>query len=461
MPRVGPRLVPLGLALAVIAASGACQEAQREATPTKAEPAAPATVAAAKVRSSLTAEELEKCLSKERVDPASTQVGYTSLESWIAAQVEQLRELDIENPSNVDLLEDQAFERAASAGRKAASPQSDRVTKWLAWALGLTPHGIDVNYFIGGEGAELLAGFYDPKDQRVVVRTDGEVDGEEGVVLAHEFAHAATDQSIGLPQTIGRHVIDDAALAKRAISEGDATLLELRFVSRFTPRKQARKAIQPHLGWEGRYRKERANGAPYLFIDSFMFPYQWGLSFVCRVFRERGWKGVDRLYENPPVSTSQIMFPERYLKNERIPRPAPMKKLPAPFKSRARAAIGAAQLKALFEAPLDSEKRSLGNPLGRAASLASGAYELWVDEEDDETSALAVSLVEHADHRGVLCSSMLTWYQRAFFDAEREVIADGTVAFSDAGQRAVIACSGRNVKIGIGPTEEIARRLAT
>jgi hypothetical protein len=42
------------------------------------------------------------------------------------------------------------------------------------------------------------------------------------------------------------------------------------------------------------------------------FPYFWGLNFVRSLYLEGGWAAVDAAYQNPPLSSEQILHPERY-----------------------------------------------------------------------------------------------------------------------------------------------------
>jgi hypothetical protein len=47
-----------------------------------------------------------------------------------------------------------------------------------------------------------------------------------------------------------------------------------------------------------------------------VFPYEKGLSFVLALFQEGGWSAVNAAYANPPLSTEQILHPERYPSDE-------------------------------------------------------------------------------------------------------------------------------------------------
>ena len=198
---------------------------------------------------------------------------------------------------------------------------------------------------------------------------------------------------------------------------------------------------------------------PYLLIDNALFPYRWGLGFTCWVFKEKGWQGINRMYASPPTSSAQILFPERWLNGEE-PRRTPRLVQPGSvWDARDQGQIGAAHLKALFEAPGDDEKQSLSRPLSRAASWAGGFYKVWTVGLTAREYAMGLSLVEHEDFDGLLCSSMRKWYQAAFPDARPELIDDGVLELDGRKQDAVLSCEGGTVMIGIGPYFKISRAI--
>jgi hypothetical protein len=408
-----------------------------------------------KVRSQLAVDQVTPCLQDQQV----TGTIYTSLGpvGYAASQVKSIRELDFQIPSLVDLVGNKDF-ATEFAHQPAARRSEDFVTRRVAWAMGLTPHGLDADYFLQGEGSDLIAGFYDPRDQRIVVRTKGDYD-DELVTLAHELTHAATDELFGIPLDNRGRLIDDERLAETAVTEGDATLVAAQYLSRVAPVASMRRYVKASLSYEGQYKPQRRAGIPHMVVDHFSWPYQWGFAFVCKVYRERGWAGVNRMYDHPPLSSAEIMFPKRYLSGQIPETPPALGLLNRPWRRSAQASIGAAHLKALFEAPGDVGKRALTNPLGRASAWDGGHYELWVNADSDD-EAMGVALVERRSSHDVLCASMHSWYRKAFFDAEAEAIADRTVAYKDENQTAFISCSGRNVIVGIGPDLATAQAVA-
>jgi hypothetical protein len=407
-----------------------------------------------KVETALKVREVTPCLEKRQiVGPIYTSLGPVD---YAATQVESIRDLDFTVPDNVDLPDDEGFARLY-ADQPPPVRSEDFVTRRMAWALGITPHGLDADYFLQGEGgSNLIAGYYDPKDQHIVVRSDGTFD-DELVTLTHELTHAATDELFGLPYDERSRMIDDRALAANAVTEGDATLVAARYLSRVAAEGPMKRFIRASLGSSG-YKSQRDAGVPHMVLENFSWPYQWGLAFVCKVYRERGWDGIDKLYDHPADGTAEIMFPERYLDGEKPAVPPDPGKLGPPWERSARAEIGAAHLKALFEAPGDVEDRALSKPVARAASWNGGTYELWVDDDGEE--ALGLTLVEREDFRNVLCRSMHEWYRAAFFDATATVVGRFAVAYEDADQSAFISCDDGIIRLGVGPDSEIAKTVS-
>jgi hypothetical protein len=46
---------------------------------------------------------------------------------------------------------------------------------------------------------------------------------------------------------------------------------------------------------------------PDYFVDQLFFPYADGTAYVRRIVKSQGWAGMDRLWKNPPLSTSEIL----------------------------------------------------------------------------------------------------------------------------------------------------------
>jgi hypothetical protein len=182
-------------------------------------------------------------------------------------------------------------------------------------ALGLIPadsslRALTLDMLSGG-----VVGFYrNDQGKLYVVSKTGLPGAGERITFAHEFDHALQDQNFSVFKD-QEGVLDqsDRILARQAIYEGDATLLmTLWAAAHFSPQDMlaylalsADPATQAVL-----------DRTPPFLRDLLLYPYTTGLSFVQAAQVRDGWPGVDDLYRRMPVSTEQVLHPEKYTANE-------------------------------------------------------------------------------------------------------------------------------------------------
>lgn len=160
-----------------------------------------------------------------------------------------------------------------------------------------------------------VLGFYDSDtDQMSVLDRAPPDSGLFKMVVAHEYAHALQDARFGLKETDdltgGENL--DLQLAYTAFVEGDASITGLKAFEALAThrdrndlRRSAGKTEYPGLHTTEYYLKEL-----------FDFPYKHGVPFVETLLERGGWDRVDLAYNNVPVSTEQILHPQKYLKYE-------------------------------------------------------------------------------------------------------------------------------------------------
>lgn len=155
-----------------------------------------------------------------------------------------------------------------------------------------------------------LFGFYDTIDRVFVIvqRPDGvEI---EDLVLGHELVHVMQDQAFDL-SLIRASGLDngDVVAAMQCLVEGDATYTEL-LASRGEGAQSADlRELVPGI-WPDSPSPSDTGGIPLALIEQTLFNYTVGARFVQAV-RGRGWDNIDRLYASPPLSTEQILHPEK------------------------------------------------------------------------------------------------------------------------------------------------------
>ncbi|HEV7842044.1 MAG TPA: hypothetical protein VGO69_00030, partial [Pyrinomonadaceae bacterium] len=138
-------------------------------------------------------------------------------------------------------------------------------------------------------------------------------------LLTHEFTHALQDQHFDLMKLLVVRPYDfDRTEALFAVIEGDAMNVQRRAEEGDA---YGRKSLEEITKQERErfqfYRKEVGQLFPPLLIETFSFRYRDGARLVEEVRRKNGVGGVNELFSRPPVSSEQILHPEKYFQNER------------------------------------------------------------------------------------------------------------------------------------------------
>jgi len=180
--------------------------------------------------------------------------------------------------------------------------------------LGLIPRATSFTRLHTDRYASARIPTYDPQGKRLVVPELVPL-GELKPALPHAIAHALADGRFGFRRTLqigadGHHRLSgDAERARLALIEGDATLTELELSD---PRETflAPRALQALVG---RARQGTTDGDESSWLTALgQFTHIDGLLFVARVRARQTWRAVDRLWDDPPASTEQVLHPERY-----------------------------------------------------------------------------------------------------------------------------------------------------
>lgn len=159
-----------------------------------------------------------------------------------------------------------------------------------------------------------IVAFYDEMDSKSIYYISfkkGPLSDLNSMVLAHEIRHALQDQHFNISKYFqGLSDFDDRRMAILSVIEGDANLLMLQFAG-----------LDPSLFIAFSEKIPLANlnltpgseNIPLILKNSLVFPYFSGLKFVYKVFLRGGWDEVNRILLSPPVSTEQIIHPEKFI----------------------------------------------------------------------------------------------------------------------------------------------------
>ena len=248
----------------------------------------------------------------------------------IEAQVIEIRGLKPTRPVDRQFIDESQLRTLITQQFDAETPPAYlAANERLYKALGLIPidaklRDLTLDLLSGG-----VAGFYRSDQNKLyVVSKTGTPGVIERFTFAHEYDHALQDQNYTVfKDQVGVRDQSDRLLARQAVYEGDATLVMTQW---------AVKALSPQdLTELVALSADPANAAllarmPPILRETLLYPYTTGFSYVQRAQSSGGWAAVNKLYERMPVSTEQILHPEKYAASE-----APVKvSLPADLATR-------------------------------------------------------------------------------------------------------------------------------
>ena len=185
-------------------------------------------------------------------------------------------------------------------------------------AVGLWPDGPSLVDEYLSVAKEEVIGFYVPHDRVLYIVRDAPIpfwgrvlsffvqrDAVREVVIGHELIHALQHQNH--PDLVEHERFlkdqDDLGSALDATIEGDATFYSLKVPDPPIPPSDPT-SFREAMEHDASSRAEGAlAGAPALLREGLYFPYAWGYRLS---YEERG-----ALLDDPPVSTEQVLHPER------------------------------------------------------------------------------------------------------------------------------------------------------
>lgn len=191
-------------------------------------------------------------------------------------------------------------------------------------AFGLIEPGFDMINFYQDLLSETVLGQYDDENMRMdVVQGPGSggsngIDGfvfggNERNTYAHEYAHALQDQHFDLEN--GLNYNDEACeedaercAAVQALIEGDASFVDLEWIYNYATMEDINDIQEFYQNID----IPIYDSAPEYLKEDFGFPYSYGYTFVEYLFNQGGWDAVNSAFLINPVSTEQILHPERY-----------------------------------------------------------------------------------------------------------------------------------------------------
>jgi hypothetical protein len=125
------------------------------------------------------------------------------------------------------------------------------------------------------------------------------------------LAQALQEQNFQWQGRLKRVSLEDRKLVFGALAAGDASLVGVHYLRRLQPTIPPPSSDPSLAAWVAALEK-MASDLPPLLRQKLIFPYREGSQFVRWAHAARGWPGVNGLFVDPPLSTAQILHPEKY-----------------------------------------------------------------------------------------------------------------------------------------------------
>jgi hypothetical protein len=233
---------------------------------------------------------------------------------------------------------DQVNEFLKEQIRQTVKPDEIRAEEITLKKFGFVPPDFDLKKTTIELLTEQAAAFYDFHRKKLFI-SDWAAKNMREAALVHELGHALADQNFPIRRFLSKGSEEsEESLARETVVEGQASWLMVEYAVRRRGKTLADPATaQEYLKDEHNKDEQGSDGdseypvfskAPLYLKRTLMFPYEEGERFQQAVFLKDGRDGFALLFRKPPVSTSQVLHPERYFndvtyKDPTLPKPVP------------------------------------------------------------------------------------------------------------------------------------------
>jgi hypothetical protein len=209
--------------------------------------------------------------------------------------------------------------------RRSVKPDEIRAEETTLKKFGFAPADFDLKQTTIDLLTEQAAAFYDFKRKKLFL-SDWAAENMRDIALIHELAHALADQNFRIERFIGKGPDNsEASMAREAVVEGQASWLMIEVGARRTGRTLANEQTARDLLASDLETPQAGypvfNKAPLYLRRTLTFPYDDGQRFQEAVFLRDGKPGFAQVFRDPPVSSAQILHPDRYFEHKGITSP--------------------------------------------------------------------------------------------------------------------------------------------
>ena len=178
--------------------------------------------------------------------------------------------------------------------------------------LGMMEENQDLEEILLGIQLQQVSAVFDDVSDQLYVVSDGNRIGavqELGIAAAYMAGVQQRLFNVSDLRQNAREIDEDQFRAVSALIVGDVTEVVTGYIGTHFNREQAAELQEP-------IPDNKLLTAPDVVQKANRFQRREGVNFIAALFGEAGWDGVNAAYENPPLSTEQVLHPEKYLAGE-------------------------------------------------------------------------------------------------------------------------------------------------
>lgn len=330
--------------------------------------------------------------------------------------------------------------------------------------LGLIPRDLDYKGFTLKLLTEQVGGYYDP-DRRTFFIAGWLPAEQQKPVMAHELTHALQDQYFNIGRLIKEERKlrnDDRVLARQAVFEGDAMAVMLDYLLEPSGKNFSQ---LPNLVLVMRSQFASMDAqfevfkqAPLFLKEELLFPYGYGAAFLQKIRSAQPWDAVNKVYSDLPVSTEQIIHPDKYLTTRDVPKPVEVKD-PAPmlgagWKSGYTNVLGEFALYLMLQLQIPEEKAK------RAAAGWGGDQIILTENQEGSAVVFFNSVWDSPEDADEFYQAMSGWFKSRFPKAVSSGETASSFSLKDAGEFHALRRSEDRVSFIVGLPESQSSKLS-
>ncbi len=289
----------------------------------------------------------------------------------IQRRVEIVRGLEYLDPVVSEAVTGTEMARRVTEVFEIQYPKDFYARRTRAWVtIGVLPQGVSLREALLSFGRGGIVGYYDPATGGLVYIGTGDLGFGETLTLAHELTHAIDDQHFDFTRLdpLANGCRDEEFMAALGAVEGSAQFFATEVLREFpAPVGADDVGIAGDLGV--------LDAVPPFLLELQVWPYNYGHGFIIALERRGGLKLVNRALRKLPVSTEQVLHPERYPND--LPQPVDVPALgSARWEDLDVMQVGEEWLRALLGLHVDQATAN-----GAAAGWDGGVYRAWANGE--------------------------------------------------------------------------------